>query len=78
MKDRPMRRRCLVGIICIALLSLYSYPAAAQEARRGPKIVLKEREFDFKEVMEGEVVEHVFKVLNQGDETLKIIRVRPG
>ena len=73
-----MRRRWLVGIIVIALLSLYSYPAAAQEARRGPKIVLKERKFDFKEVMEGEVVEHIFKVLNQGDETLKIIRVRPG
>jgi len=77
MKDRPMRRRWLVGIICIALLSLYSYPAAAQEARRGPRMVLKERA-DFKEVMEGEVVEHIFKVLNQGDETLKIIRVRPG
>lgn len=72
-----MRRRWLVGIICIALLSLYSYPAAAQEARRGPRMVLKERA-DFKEVMEGEVVEHIFKVLNQGDETLKIIRVRPG
>ncbi len=78
MKDRPMRRRCLVGIICITLLSIYSYPAAAQEARRGPRMVLKERAFDFKEVMEGEVVEHIFKVLNQGDETLKIIRVRPG
>ena len=73
-----MRRRWLVGIICIALLSLYNYPAAAQEARRGPKIVLKERKFDFKEVMEGEVVGHSFKVLNHGDETLKIIRVRPG
>lgn len=72
-----MRRRWLVGIICIALLSLYSYSAAAQEARRGPRMVLKERA-DFKEVMEGEVVEHIFKVLNQGDETLKIIRVRPG
>lgn len=78
MKDRPMRRRWLVGIICIALLSLYCYPAVAQEARQGPKIVLKERKFDFKEVMEGEVVEHFFKVLNHGDETLKIIRVRPG
>jgi hypothetical protein len=72
-----MRRCWLVGIICIALLSLYSYPAA-QEARRGPKMVLKERVFDFKEVRAGEVVEHIFKVLNHGDETLKIIRVRPG
>ena len=73
-----MRRCWLVGIICIALLSLYSYPAAAQEARRGPRMVLKERAFDFKEVRAGEVIKHTFKVLNQGDETLKIIRVRPG
>ena len=73
-----MRRRCLVGIICIALLSIYSYPAAAQEARRGPKMVLKERSFDFKEVKEGEIIRHSFQVINHGDETLKIIRVRPG
>ncbi len=44
----------------------------------GPKLVLKEQEFNLKEVMEGKVVEHVFRVLNQGDEPLKIINVKPG
>ena len=77
-EDRPMRRRWLVRTVCIALLSLYSYPAAAQEARQGPKMVLKERKFDFNEVKEGEIIRHSFQVLNHGDETLKIIRVRPG
>ena len=72
-----MRRRRLVGIICIALFSLYSYSALAQESR-GPKMVLKEQEFDFNEVNEGDIIEHTFQVFNQGDQTLKIIRVKPG
>ena len=41
-------------------------------------MVLKEGVFDFKEVKEGEVIAHTFKVLNLGDQTLKIIRVKPG
>ena len=73
-----MRRHWLVGIVCIAVFSLYSYSAPAQEARRGPRMVLKERAFDFKEVQEGEIIRHSFHVLNQGDETLRIIKVRPG
>lgn len=27
---------------------------------------------------EGEVIEHTFSVLNQGDEALEIVRVKPG
>ncbi|MCJ7687369.1 MAG: hypothetical protein MUO68_24080 [Desulfobacteraceae bacterium] len=72
-----MRRRWLVRTVCIALFSFYSYSSYAQEAQ-GPKMVLKERVFDFEEVKEGEVVEHTFIVLNQGEETLEIKKVKPG
>ncbi len=72
-----MRKRWLVGMICITLFAFFGYSSLAQEPR-GPKMVLKEGVFDFKEVKEGEVIAHTFKVLNLGDQTLKIIRVKPG
>ena len=72
-----MKRRWLVGITCIALITLCGYPAPAQEIKE-PKMVLKEREFDFKDVKEGKIIRHTFKVLNQGNEALEIKKVRPG
>ena len=41
-------------------------------------MVLKEQDFDFGEVKQGEVITHTFKVLNQGDEMLTIEKVNPG
>jgi len=72
-----MRRIWLVSTICIAIFSLYSHSAPAQEDL-GPKMVLNERVIDFMEVKEGEVIEHVFHVFNQGNETLEIKKVSPG
>ena len=48
------------------------------EGTLGPKIVLEEYVYDFDEVLEGTVVQHAFKVLNQGDQILEIKNVRPG
>jgi len=72
-----MKRRWFVGIICIALVTLFGYSAPAQEIK-GPNMVLKEREFDFKDVKEGKIIRHTFQILNQGDETLDIKKVTPG
>jgi len=44
----------------------------------GPRIWIEAKEFDLKEVEEGTVVTHAFKVLNKGDQTLEIKRVNPG
>lgn len=41
-------------------------------------MVLKEQIFDFKEVWEGEVIEHTFQAFNQGDQTLEIKDVIPS
>jgi hypothetical protein len=48
------------------------------EEPKGPKLVLKEPSFDFGAVKEGEVIEHAFKVLNEGDQMLEIQDVKPG
>ena len=72
-----MKRRWFVGIIFIALVTLFGYSAPAQEIK-GPNMVLKELEFDFKDVKEGKIIRHTFQVLNQGDETLDIKKVTPG
>ncbi len=41
-----------------------------------PKMVLKEQVFDFKQVYEGQILTHEFAVLNEGNDTLKILRVK--
>jgi hypothetical protein len=41
-------------------------------------MVLQETEFRFGEVMEGDTVEHAFRVLNQGSQPLEILNVKPG
>jgi len=72
-----MIKRVLMAIILSSLVFLCAYSIPAQEVL-GPKMVLKEREFDCGEVQEGKVIEHTFKVLNQGDEPLEIVGVKPG
>jgi hypothetical protein len=49
----------------------------AQETR-APKVGLVEDMFDFKEVLEGEIITHAFTIQNKGNETLKIQQVKPG
>ena len=72
-----MRKSSLVVFLLAMCLILGIWTAAAQENKE-PIMVMEEKSFDFKEVKEGEVLEHVFKVLNKGDRDLKIIKVQPG
>ncbi|MBU0735160.1 MAG: DUF1573 domain-containing protein [Proteobacteria bacterium] len=65
----------LFSLICI--LSFWSGSAPCQETA-GPKIMMEEQTFDFKEIKEGDVLEHSFKLSNKGNQTLEIISVRPG
>jgi hypothetical protein len=62
------------GILLFFALS----SASLAQAPSGPSMALTERFFDFKDVEEGKVVEHVFKVLNKGDQLLQITNVNPG
>ncbi len=72
----------MVKYLCHVLLffSLFLFGAnpVMSEDKQGPKAVINEPEFNFKEVKQGETVEHTFKVQNQGDMPLRILNVRPG
>lgn len=72
-----MMKSWFFGMVFIFLHAISVYPVLAQE-KQGPNMVLREQAYDFKEVKEGEVIEHSFEVRNEGDQVLKIIRVKPG
>jgi hypothetical protein len=63
-------------VVCLTLsLAAGLYAAAAGS---GPIAVIEESTFDFKEVKEGTTVQHVFRVLNKGDQALEIKNVKPS
>jgi hypothetical protein len=41
-------------------------------------MVIKDKFADYQQVDEGEIIEHVFTVFNQGDQPLQIEKVKPG
>ena len=64
----------LVQIIALFLI-IGGHLCWAQQIK-GPSMHLVEETFDAQEVMEGSVIEHSFKVLNQGDSPLEITKVK--
>ena len=63
--------------ITIFFIAISAHPLVSHGSS-GPRIWIEAKEFDLKEVEEGKVVTHAFKVLNKGDQTLEIKRVNPG
>lgn len=60
-----------------ALLVLVSSVSLAQEASvPGPVITFEESEFNFKDIHQGEKVEHIFNLENTGDSPLIITNVQ--
>lgn len=72
-----VRRRMQIGGVLFCMVFFGAISAGAQEIRK-PKVHMKEQVFDFKEVMEGEVIRHTFRIFNKGDDELKILRVKAG
>jgi hypothetical protein len=89
---RTTRRRPGVGLGAL-LLALALSPALwigsvtaqddgfgppAPPVESGPRIKISEPDFDWGQVLQGEVVEHVYRVINEGDQPLRITQVKPG
>ena len=72
-----MVKKFLFGISLLICFYMITSVAWAQEVI-GPKMVIEEKSFDFKEVEQGRVIEHDFRVLNKGDQPLEIRKVKPG
>lgn len=71
-------KRLFTLVSLSVLLGFALLPSSPAQTPSGPSMVLPEKSFDFKEVVEGKAVEHVFKVLNKGDKPLEITKVNPG
>lgn len=71
-------KKIIFGIILSLFCLGTNCLASPDQKAEGPRMVLKEKLFDFKEVMEGEILKHSFQVFNQGDQPLEIIRVKRG
>lgn len=59
-------------------LLLFSSSQAQKKPVIGPKIFMPEKEWDFGYIPQNAVVSHFFLIKNTGDDTLQIIKVRPG
>lgn len=59
-------------------LFLFSFSLAERKSSIGPKILLPEKEWDFGYIPQNAAVSHFFTIKNIGDDTLQIIKVRPG
>jgi hypothetical protein len=66
------------GSLSLIFWIVVSFDIALAQQAIGPRIVLEERYFDAKQIKEGGIIEHSFKVLNTGDQTLEIQNVNPG
>ena len=72
-----MKRLLYGGCLLVFWIGVNLVTGWAQQAI-GPRIVVEEKNFDAKQVREGEIIEHIFNVRNAGDRTLAIRKVKPG
>ncbi|MDD5723876.1 MAG: DUF1573 domain-containing protein [Syntrophales bacterium] len=70
-----MRKVCAVVLLLALYVTLSAWAVAAREIK-GPLMIIRESTFDFTEVKEGEILEHTFKVLNEGGQSLEIEKIR--
>jgi hypothetical protein len=70
-----MKKNLLVLLI---LASAFGMGCSLVTARvhTGPKIEIKEKQYDFGQVVQGQQVVHAFEVRNIGDEVLEIEKVQ--
>jgi|GEM_PF-2085353 len=61
-----MRKPWQIKYLLILLIPICVSGLSPQLRTPRPVMVIEERSFDFKEVMEGQVIEHAFKVPNEG------------
>lgn len=70
--------RCMTTGGTLFCLFFLAFLSVGSGETGGPVVFLEKDHFDFKEVLEGEVITHAFIVANKGNDALKILRVKPG
>ncbi len=54
------------------------FSLAEEGSKTTPVVEVEESTYDFKQVSQGEIVKHDFRVFNRGDASLEIKKVKPG
>lgn len=68
----------LFSIAAWCLCAVFGIQVCLAQMAVGPQISFKEKNFDFKQVDEGKILEHTFVITNTGDEPLVIEKVSPS
>ena len=71
-------KKIVINIMILSLTLLFCFNAIPAEEIIGPRILIEETLFDAKEVMQGKMIQHTFKVQNTGNQALQIDKVKPG
>lgn len=73
-----LKKLLWVWLILMVLAGFTQAAEEKEEKKAVPVIHIEEPVHDFKQVSQGEVVKHDFRILNQGNGTLQIKSVKPG
>lgn len=65
------------GISLLVFAAVTIAAAGFSGERQGPRIYIKDSKFDFGAVRPGAQPEHIFEIMNVGDEVLEIGRIQP-
>jgi hypothetical protein len=71
-------KKLLYMISLVSLLVILNCQLCLAQKVSGPNILLEERLYDAKDVIESAVITHEFKVSNTGDSPLEISRISTG
>lgn len=63
---------------CLVVMVWAGFTQAKEESGAAPVIEVEMPTYDFKQVSQGEVVKHDFRVFNRGEASLEIKKVKPG
>lgn len=77
MKKDFFRSGIIFLVFVLVFITHTGVRAQMENTHSGPRMVIKERSYDFKELKEGATVQHAFRVLNRGDRPLAIKGVKP-
>ena len=71
-------KKIAINLMILSLMLSFCLNATPAEKTTGPRILIEETLFDAKDVIQGKMIQHTFKVQNTGDQPLEINKVKPG
>lgn len=73
-----MKRKGMLAVSILALAAFLVLTSFASAQQSGPKLMIRDKEPDLGEFLEGVDIEYAFTVRNMGSGELHILSVRPG